>query len=238
MARTIAIVGESGSGKSTSIGANKEFGIIGLNPKETAIINVMDKDLPFRGSRKDYNSDILLSNGGNYVSTTDGVDIVGILNFISAERQDIKNVIIDDWQYSLADELFAKINKKGYDKFTEIAKHAYDVATIGKSLRKDLNLIFMTHSELDDKKGSFKMKTIGKMLDNTVTIDGLFPIALYTHTKSDITTNKTTFHFLTRKLSDNYGNEIPAKSPPGMFDEELIPNDLGYVLQKADEYYN
>lgn len=235
MARTIAIVGESGSGKSTSIGKAEEFGLIGLDPSETAVINVMDKDLPFRGSRGSYGK--MISEGGNYASTTDGTVIVEILNHISENRPDIKNVVIDDWQYTMADELFAKIKKKGYDKFTEIAKHAYDVATIGKSLRRDLNLIVLTHSELDDKKGCYKIKTIGKMLDNSVTIDGLFPIALYTFTEHDAKEKKTTFNFLTRKMNDLQGNEIPAKSPPGMFEDALIPNDLGLVIKMADEYY-
>lgn len=236
MANTFGIVGESGSGKSTSLGESIPFGLIGLDPTCTAIINVMDKDLPFRGSRKKYG--VLISEGGNYASTTSGKDIVDILTFISSERPDITNVVVDDWQYTMADELFAKMAKKGYDKFTEIAKHAYDVATIGKSLRKDLNLFILTHSELDDKKGSFKIKTIGKMLDNTVTIEGLFPVVLYTYTQHDPKTKETTFHFLTRKMNDSLGNEIPAKSPPGMFEEALIPNDLGLVLQKANEYYN
>lgn len=235
MARTFAIVGESGSGKSTSIGKAEQFGLIGLNPKETAIINVMDKALPFKGSGGDYGK--MISEGGNYASTTEGEVIIEILQHISHNRPDIKNVVIDDWQYTMADELFAKIKKKGYDKFTEIAKHAYDVATIGKSLRRDLNLFVLTHSELDDKKGSYKIKTIGKMLDNSVTIDGLFPVALYTYSEHDPKEKTTQFYFLTRKMNDLQGNEIPAKSPPGMFEEALIPNDLGLVLQKADEYY-
>src|SRR5690554_4457116 len=102
MARTFAIVGESGSGKSTSIGKADQYGLIGLDPAETAVINVMDKDLPFRGSRGQYGK--MISEGGNYASTTNGAVIVEILMHISENRPDIKNIVIDDWQYTMADE--------------------------------------------------------------------------------------------------------------------------------------
>jgi ABC-type nitrate/sulfonate/bicarbonate transport system ATPase subunit len=76
MAVTYCVIGASGSGKSTSLGEVKELGLIGLDPKETAIINVMDKPLPFRGSRKDYGK--RLSEGGNYAATSDADTIVQI----------------------------------------------------------------------------------------------------------------------------------------------------------------
>jgi hypothetical protein len=94
MATTYCVIGSTGSGKSTSLGQVKELDIIGLDPKETAILNVMDKPLPFKGSRTNYGT--LLSEGGNYASVSDGPTIVSILQHINDNRPDIKNVVIDD----------------------------------------------------------------------------------------------------------------------------------------------
>lgn len=234
MATTYCIIGPSGSGKSTSMGQIEELGIKGLDPKETAIINVMDKPLPFKGSRTSYGTPV--SQGGNYASVTDGATMLKVLAAIN-ERKDIKNVIIDDFQYIMADEFMRKASKKGYEKFTEMAKSAYDVISYGKNMRPDINFICMTHSEFNDKTGEYKFKTIGKMLDEKVTLEGLFTVVLYTMSQHDEKEKKTTYHFVTNRYTDDSGNIIPAKSPVGMFSEPLITNDLGYVVEKADEYY-
>jgi hypothetical protein len=236
MATTYCVIGESGTGKTTSLGNVEEFGLIGLDPKETAIINVMDKPLPFRGSRKLYGTPI--SEGGNYAAVSDGITILQVLQHISENRLDIKNVIIDDFQYIMAEEFMQKALKKGFDKFNEIGKHAYDVITGGKSMRQDMNFICICHSDFDDKAGTYKMKTIGKMLDDKVNLAGLFTVVLYTEVQFDNKEKKATYNFITNKYSDRSNNEIPAKSPIGMFDDILIPNDLGFVIKKADEYYN
>lgn len=236
MASSICIVGESGSGKSTSIGHNEALGIIGLKPEETAIINVMGKPLPFRGAKTAYSKPI--SEGGNYGVATDSQTIVAILNHINQNRPDIKNVVIDDGQYTMADEFMQKASKKGYDKFTEIAKNAYDIITVGNAMRQDINFIYMTHSDFDKEEGTYKMKTIGKLLDEKVNLAGLFTIVLYTQNIYNPTEKTMAYKFATNKIVNNSGNEIPAKSPIGMFEDLLIPNDLGYVIQKANEYYN
>lgn len=234
MAKTYCIVGASGSGKSTSLGKVEELKLIGLNPKETAIINVMDKPLPFRGSVAQYNKPV--SQGGNYAAVSDGVTILKVLATLN-KREDIKNVVIDDFQYIMAEEFMAKALKKGYDKFNEIGKHAYDVISYGKKMRADINFICLTHSELDVNAGGFKMKTIGKMLDDKVTLEGIFTVLLYTFVEFDSKEKKASYFFVTNKYSDNMNNEIPAKSPIGMFSELLIPNDLGLVVKTANEYY-
>jgi hypothetical protein len=234
MATTFCVVGPSGSGKSTSLGKVEQLGLIGLDPKETAIINVMDKPLPFKGSGSLYGTPI--SQGGNYAALSDGVTILKVLAALN-ERQDIKNVVIDDFQYIMAEEFMAKALKKGYDKFNEIGKHAYDVITYGKNMRRDMNFICLTHSEVDSTGGGYKLKTIGKMLDDKVTLEGLFTVVLYTFVQFDSKEKKASYNFVTNKYSDNSNIEIPAKSPIGMFEELLVPNDLGLVIQKAKEYY-
>jgi len=166
-----------------------------------------------------------------------------VYTYVTEQREDKSQevILIDNGDILQGTPLVYYYNFEVPDSIHLLSKvmnfMAYDVATIGKSLRRDLNLIILTHSELDDKKGCYKIKTIGKMLDNSVTIDGLFPIALYTYTEHDPKEKATTFNFLTRKMNDLQGNEIPAKSPPGMFKDALIPNDLGLVLKMADEYY-
>ena len=234
MAKSIIVLGASGSGKSTSLGKIEHLNHIGLNPAETAIINVMNKSLPFKNSMASYS--VPISAGGNYATVTDGPTILKVLETLNT-RQDIKNVVIDDFQYIMGDEFMRKALKKGCDKFSEIGKHTYDVISYGKEMRPDMNFICLSHSEYDDKQSVYKMKTIGKMLDQNITLEGLFTIALYTHVVHDAKEKKTEYFFLTNKTWDASNNEISAKSPLGMFDELLIPNDLGLVIQKAKEFY-
>lgn len=236
MATTFLIIGDSGSGKSTSLGGIKELGIEGLNPSNTAIINVMDKPLPFKGSKSQYGKKI--SEGGNYASIHDAGVIIKVLNVLKG-REDIKNIVIDDWQYILAQEFMDKAKKKGFEKFTEIASSGYNTINAGKTLRPDQNFICLAHSEFDDKANTFKLKTIGKLLDEKVNLAGLFTVILYTLVEVDTKDGQreVKYNFVTNKHTTSTGIEIPAKSPVGMFDDILIPNDLGFVLKKANEYY-
>lgn len=91
---SIAVVGPSGEGKSSSYGQIPEIGITGLTPKETVVVNVAGKDLPFRGWVKLYNGEV--SKGGNYVQTSDAGIITQVINFVSGNRPDVKNIVIDD----------------------------------------------------------------------------------------------------------------------------------------------
>lgn len=236
MATTFLVVGDSGSGKSTSMGQIPELGIKGLDPQETAIINVMDKTLPFKGSKAQYSKPI--SQGGNYAAVYDAGTILKVLETLKT-RTDIKNIVIDDWQYILAQEFMDKIKKKGYDKFSEIAGSGYTTINAGKNLRADQNFICLAHSEHDERAGTYKLKTIGKLLDEKVNLAGLFTVILYTI--NDVETKdgarQVHYNFVTNKHMNSSGIEIPAKSPVGMFDEILVPNDLGFVIDKAHEYY-
>lgn len=125
------------------------------------------------------------------------------------------------------------------DKFNEIAKHGYDTINAGKTLRSDQNFICMAHSDFDEKAGTYRLKTIGKMLDDKVNLAGLFTVILYTQVNSITKEGETeiSYNFVTNKYTNNSGIEVPAKSPVGMFGELLIPNDLGLVVDKANEYY-
>ena len=234
MANAIAIVGESGTGKSTSLAQAPDIGIIGLDPKETFIINVKDKPLPFKGWVKQY---IPIPVGeapttGNYFSSTDTPSILKVLQFIANNRPDIKNVVLEDSQYIMSQEFMDNALKAGFDKFNKMGKNMFDIINAGITLPKDKTFIMITHSE--ENEGKTDIKTLGKLLSDKVNLAGLFTVVLYTNVKTN--SQGSTYSFITNQHIDERGTYIMAKSPRGMFPEKLIPNDLGYVLQKVNEY--
>ena len=234
MANGIAVVGDSGSGKSTSVGKHEELGIKGLNPEHTFIINVKGKPLPMRGWKSKYVAiDVTKPpTEGNYLASTDAGLIIKILQYINANRPDITNVVLDDAQYVMSEEFMANALKTGFDKFNKMAKNMYDIINTGLLMREDINFIMLTHD--DEEDGKSKIKTLGRLLDDKVNLAGLFTVVLYTTTKT--TMSGTTYHFVTNKHIDERGVHIMAKSPVGMFEEKLIPNDMGLVLDKIEEY--
>ena len=152
MAR-ILVLAESGFGKSTSYGNIKAdeinklpYDITGLPAEETLVINIKGKPLPFKGWRKLYKPiDVSAPpTTGNYLETTDPALIVKTLGYFDANRKDIKNVIIDDFQYLMAEEFMANALKTGFDKYNKLAKNAYDVINAGIKMRSDINFIILT----------------------------------------------------------------------------------------------
>ena len=115
-----------------------------------------------------------------------------------------------------------------------MAKNMYDIINAGILMRDSINFIMITHN--DEEEGKSKIKTLGKMLDDKVNLAGLFTVVLYSTTKT--TQQGTSYNFVTNKYIDDRGIHIMAKSPVGMFNEILIPNDMGLVLQKVEEYNN
>lgn len=225
MSTLVAIVGQSGTGKSTSIRT--------LNPKETVIINISNKPLPFKSWKKDYKEG-KLSEGANYVSTDSAAVIVQALKYISDSRKDIKHVVIDDSQYLMSFEFMAKAKERGFDKFTDIAKNTFDVLNTARQLREDLKIFVLCHEEVTNENFSpkRKIKTVGKLLDDKITLEGLFTIVLFTEVRIE-EDQRPHYYFSTQ--TDGI---TTAKSPMEMFDEILIPNDLNYVSQKIDEFFN
>lgn len=236
MSVAIAVVGLSGSGKSSSMMQNPEIGHIGLNPSETFIINVKDKPLPFRGWKKLYTPVPIGAppTTGNYFAATDGQTIVKVINYIGTNRPDIKNIVVEDMQYIMSQEFMDNALKTGYEKFSKMAKNVYDVINAGIMLPEDRNFIILTHSEEVD--GKTELKTLGRLLSEKVNLAGLFTVVLYTTVKT--TLQGTTYNFATNQLINDYGIQVTAKSPMGMFADKLIPNDLGFVLQQINEYNN
>ncbi len=227
MANGILVIAESGAGKSTSIES--------LDPKETFIINVANKPLPFKGWKKKY---VLWSKdnpGGNLYTGSTAQQIEACLGYVNTKRQEIKTIVIDDFQYMSSFEFFDRVDEKGYEKFTQIGGHLARIARMPKDLRDDLTVFFLTHAEEStdmEGKRKFKAKTIGRMVDEKLTLEGLFSIVLFGKVKKDKDGN-IRYVFETQTTGDN-----TCKSPKGMFPDFEIPNDLAYVKDAIQAYEN
>jgi len=220
MSNTVLVLGKTGSGKSTSIE--------NLDPKETFIVNVVGKDLPFKGGRKKYTRE-----KQNCLVAHDYMSIVQVMKQIDAEAKHIKTIIIDDFQYVMSYE-FMTTSTTGFDKFNEIAEHAFAIINTSKNLRDDLTVIFLSHTEeAVDSLGqkSYKIKTIGKLLDDKITIEGLFTIVLMAEQRMEA--DKVLYGFKTKGTVKD-----TVKSTKAMFKAEYIPNALKLVIDTIEEYNN
>lgn len=218
MSNLIMIMGESGTGKSSSIR--------NLPPEETMIINVLGKPFPFRGGNKLYVPLHDGGNKGNYFANDNYERIISCVNFISDKRHDITNLIIDDFVYLMTTEFMDKALERGFDKFSIMANNAWKLLRVLAGLRNDLFVFVLTHSEVN-ADGKHKPKTIGKLLDEKICLEGLVTMVLQS------IVHEGQFRFLTQ----NVGNTV-AKSPMGLFDSKLIDNDLNFVKNAFKNYLN
>lgn len=226
MANICIILGSTGTGKSSSIK--------GLDPKETLVLNVLKKKLPFKGSSSLYNT-----TNKNLFNIDNHEDAINLLQACSAKCPNIKNIIIDDAIYIMRKEYFKRAKEAGYSKYTELAQHFQQLISACENLREDINVFFLLHSEevtSDNTITGYKVSTIGKLLDTQYNPIEVVPMVLYSGIKYDNNGNAT-YGFYTHKFKEGT-IEIPAKSPAGMFEEDYIPNDLGIVVKAMNEYYN
>lgn len=212
MAIPVLVIGRSGSGKTYSI---KNF-----TSDEVGVISVEKGRLPFKSDIKVVKVKTLVPEGEkpDYATINRG-KYAWIENVIQKCRQ--KAIVIDDSQYLLANELFDRSFEKGYDKFTQMAANFRNLIHFINELEDEDKIVyFLHHSELD-ADGREKCKTIGKMLDEKLTVEGCFDIVLYCQDHEFIT----------------QANGIStAKTPEGMF-ELKIPNDLKTVDTAIRDYY-
>lgn len=197
----VLILGESGSGKSASLRS--------FDPGEVVIYNIAGKPLPFRNGAK-----MMRADNPTYTQI-----------FNSLAKGKVKRYVIDDSQYLLCFELFDRSAETGYTKFTEMAKHFYDlIRTVIRRLPNDTIVYFLHHTELSE--GRYKAKTIGKMLDEKLTVEGLFSIVL-------MAKNVDGRHFF---LTRSDGTDT-VKTPMEMFADAEIDNDLKAVDTAIRSYY-
>lgn len=197
----VLIMGESGSGKS--------YSIKNMDPKEVGIFAVEKSLLPFKGN------DFKIAKNANY-------DTI----ITALKNPKLKCYVIDDSQYLMVNEFFDKAKELGYQKYTDIGLHFRNlVHCINHDLPNDVIVYFLHHTEVDTNTGKTKAKTIGKMLDNYLTIEGCFNIVLQTEVEGK------EHYFITQTDGNN-----TAKSPEEMFPVK-IANDLAYVDKSIREYY-
>jgi hypothetical protein len=220
--KLIGIVGATGTGKSTSVKH--------LDPKETYIINVAKKELPFKGAEKLYNAE-----AKNYKEVDDANEITRLLKTISDKAPHIKNIIIEDSNYIMGFNILARATEVGFTKFTIMAKDMVELFREARRLRDDLKVFYFTHPETIEDGGEivgYKIKTAGKLIDNQIVLEGLLTICLYTHVEES-KDGTATYNFVTNRFK-----KYPAKSPDGMFADIKISNNLQQVVNSIDEYYN
>lgn len=201
MGMGVLYVGKSGSGKSCSIR--------GFNKDEVGVIAVAGKPLPFK-------SDITTFKCDNYMTIEQAL-----------KKSKYKSMVIDDSQYLMANAFLKRANENGFQKFTDIGRDFWAlVDMVQRELPDDMIVYFLHHTELD-ANGDEKAKTIGKMLDEKITLEGMFTIVI----KSVVEDGH--YYICTR----NNGHD-PVKTPMGMFSEEKIDNDLKVVDTAIRDYYN
>lgn len=206
MSTPVAILGESGTGKSTSMR--------NLDPSKTLLIQAIQKPLPFKTEgwkRWDGTS-------GNIFVTDKALDIETLMR--NTKR---KTIVLDDFQYVLANELMRRWRESGYGKFSEIGFNGWNIISVAATLPDDVHVYITAHTMTGDD-GVTKIKTPGKLLDN-YSLEGMFSIVLRTAVRDG------NYFFATR----NSGSDT-VKTPMGMFTEDLIPNDLALVDKAITDY--
>lgn len=200
MGVSVLVLGVSGTGKSASM---RNFG-----SDEIALANVAGKPLPFKGK---------------FTETLSTDDYRKIKDFI--KKTDKKSIVVDDAQYLMGNEFMRRVTEKGYDKFSEMAQNFYNLLETIQHLPDDKIVYLLGHIERD-QDGNEKFKTMGKLIDQCINVEGTCTIVL----KTCVSDGRYTF------LTQNSGKDT-VKSPMGMFPAYAIENDLKYVDDKIRSYY-
>ena len=201
MGLPVLILGYSGSGKSASM---RDF-----LSEELALVNVNGKPLPFRTQ---------------FTSVINTDDYAEISDFM--KKQTAKTIVIDDAQYLMANEFMRRATEKGFQKFTDIGKNFWELIRLATKLPNDVIVYFLNHIETDEN-GRQKSKTIGKLLDEKITVEGMFTTVL----KTVVIDGKYMF------ATQTDGNDT-CKSPMGLFEDVHIDNNLKKVDEKIRVYYH
>ena len=204
------ILGESGTGKTCSLR--------NLDPKNTLLIQPVRKPLPFRSTGW---KEIKAKGDGNNILVCSNPQ--AIINCMKASPFDV--IVVDDWQYILASMYMAARNVKGFDKFTEIGGAGFDIAKAASELAENKRVYVLAHTT-SDEFGNTRIKTLGKLLDDKIVVEGMFTTVLRTHVENG------RYLFSTQ----NSGSDT-VKSPMGMFSEKYIENDIAAIDQIICDYY-
>ncbi len=209
----LCVMGESGAGKTTSMR--------NLDPATTYYIDCDKKGLSWRGWRQQYNAE-----KKNYCKTDDQTKVLALLQGINTKATQIKTVVIDTINgLMIADEM-RRSKEKGYDKWLDLASAIYDIIDYALTVRDDLNVIFVAHTQTDREESGYMfthIKTSGKKLDK-ITLESKFPVVLLAKTIDG------------RHVFETKANFSTSKTPMGAFTEPVIDNDIAEVLKVLNEF--
>lgn len=213
MSKTILIMGESGAGKTTAMR--------NLEPNTTFYIDADKKGLNWKGWKQQYNSE-----NKNYIATSKVKDIKTLLNKINTEQTQIQTVIVDTLNGIMIDDEFARMKEKGFDKWQDMAYSIYDIISMSNTLREDLTIIFVMHSQTErDETGFYftRAKTSGKKLDKVV-VESKFSTVLLAKCVDG------------KYIFETKNNNSTVKAPLGAFETDTIENDMVEVLEALKDY--
>lgn len=205
------ILGNSGSGKS--------YSLRNLDPANTMLIQCIKKPLPFKATGWKTRSSP--TDKGNIIQTDDPLRIEQIMR---KSHQEV--VVIDDFQAMMVNMLMSRSSEKGYDKFTDLAKSVWNIFNAAGDLAPNRRVYIMAHTQTDDF-GNIRLKTVGKMVDQTLVPEGYFSIVL----RTELINN----NYL---LSTQTNGMDCCKSPVGMFDDFHICNDLAVADAAIYKFYD
>lgn len=213
MAIVTMILGESGTGKTASL---RHFA-----PQNTLLIQTIAKPLPFPAA--DWK---ILDKTGGSIYVSDNSE--RIINAMQQSRRDI--IVIDDFQYLMANEFMRGVTdeakgNEAFQKFNRIARHAWDILDQAAQLPEHKRVYILSHSQTDEN-GKTRIKTVGRLLDEKITLEGMVTTVLRTQAING------NYLFQTH----NNGHDT-CKSPMGMFEPDLIDNDLAAVDTTICDYY-
>ena len=200
MARIVMLYGESGSGKSASL---RNF-----QPEEISVINITSKELPFK----------------NKIPRIDNAEYEDIAKALMNPNK--KCYVVDDCGYLLSQAALRRASEKGFDKWNEIAENFFRMLEfIIKDVPNDI-IVYLVFHEEEGESGKIKAKTVGRMIDNTLFLEGLFTIVIRS------VQNERGYRFIVNEPNST------TKAPIGMFPENEMDNDLKAVDTAIRDYYD
>ena len=210
MSYATLVLGRSGTGKTASMR--------NLDPANTLLIQPVRKPLPFRSTEW---KEIKAKGDGHNIFVCD--DVPTIVEAMKKSPFDV--IVIDDWQYILANMFMKRRTETGFQKFSDIGGAGFDIVRAASEPAETKRVYVLAHTQTDDF-GNVSIKTLGKMLDDKIVVEGLFTTVLRTHFENG------KYQFQTQT-----NGQDTVKSPMGLFQDQFIDNDLAAVDKAICAYY-
>lgn len=219
---SIAIVGKSSTGKSHSI----QY----LDPKTTYVIQMTKKNLPWRSSASQYSEE-----NKNKFYTSKLSQVSKVIKAIIDNKPEIDTIVLDDFGHGFVNELMARINETGYDKYKDVAKYFYNIKEVIDNANRDIMVFYLWHEDstiYETGKVVNGIKTLGQIMKKWFEPEEFYDVILYSTIYEDEKEG------IVRKFVTNNDKTYPAKSPVGMFDEIYVDNNLLNIKKIYSEYYS